>query len=240
MAQDGYSISIEMDDATTNRLREGGFRLYGFRGVRSSSSNGRPLVWFSSLGYMTATEISWAPQLKAFTSHSQIIPDGRVTASNSYNIELGQTLEVKSITGTGTVSPDGLQGAVSVYNETSTEFTTGISQRSDVGDTSSFNPLCAFPLFGGNINVFTPVEKVLLFFASDSINTGTVIERAFAPGLLIDVTGVGHRSVQYHINTGWSPSEIWARKISARDNIVPLLVESPNELAHDAERLSKK
>ena len=36
---------------------------------------------------------------------------------------------------------------------------------------------------------FTPVEKILLMFATAVIDTGSVIEQAFSPGALIDLTG---------------------------------------------------
>lgn len=89
--------------------------------------------------------------------------------------------------------------------------------------------MCAFPLYGTNLNVITPIEKVLLTFSSEPANTGQVIQQAFSTSLKIDLTGApaNTRTVNYDINKGWEwGGETWAKKYQAGWDLVPVLIES--------------
>ncbi|KAA6215045.1 hypothetical protein CP973_39280 [Streptomyces albofaciens JCM 4342] len=232
-----YGIDITMNDETVNALSQGGYKLYGFRAVKSTTANGRPLTWFKTSNYAKKTEITWEKVFGAFTSKSTIIDGGKIEASNSYPIDLGQKLVVEEPTGTGHVEKEGTAGAISIVNRTTTRFTSGIAQESRVGGATTLNPLCAFPLYGNNLNMFVPVEKVLLLFASTPIDTGVVIERSFGPGILVDLTEAESRSVTYHIDEGWGPADaLWATLIRPDDNIVGWLIEPSQELSLAAAR----
>jgi len=94
--------------------------------------------------------------------------------------------------------------------------------------THEATPLCAFPLFGNNMDVIIPIEKVLLMFSTTPVNTGTVIEQSYGSGLLIDLTAENHRSVGYDINKGWSwGGYSWAQSVPPSAELVPLLIEPP-------------
>ena len=224
-----YEIMIELSQPTVDELQKYNFNLFGFKGVKTSVT-GSPLVWFKTKNYATLTDLTWEQDYQAYTSTSLIIPGGKIVASNSYAIGLGQTLDVTGPTGTGIIDVStGYPGAISINNMTSTQFTTGISQVSPIGVPT---PMCAFPLFGSNLDVIAPIEVVLLMFSSSPVNTGTVIEQAYGPGLLIDLTLEPLREVAYDINTGWSwGGAPWGQAVPAQASLVPLLINGSTSLS---------
>jgi hypothetical protein len=220
-----YEIDITMSSDTVKQLHDDGYVLYGFKAVQAAAGGGaRPLVWFSlpSPHYSALTQIIWSVQYQAYTSISSIIPKGRVEASFSTDIDLDQTLNVTA-TGEGDVTDGGAKQAISIFNTQSTPFTCGISQRAADGKT---NPMCAFPLHGGGLDIIAPIEKVLLMFSTLPVNTGTVIEQAYGPGVLVDLTSLNLRAVAYDIDQGWSWGGFsWAQSLPANADLVPLLIE---------------
>jgi hypothetical protein len=196
-----------------------------------STVPGSPLVWFQTGTFATSTFVDWTVQYESFTSQSDIIPGGVVRATNHYPTDLGQTLHVTGDRGTGQVVQGGTSGAVSIQNDTEGEFTCGISQAQFTGQST---PMCAFPLYGGNLDVIAPIEKVLLMFASKPLNTGTVVMRAYTPSVLVDLTGARSRLVNYDINKGWSwGGATWAQQVKPNQELAPLLVETDSTVLED-------
>lgn len=222
-----YEVDVEIPSDSVRRLSELGFNLYAFKAVQAATTGGAPLVWFklSPEDYSEKTTIDWRVQYQAYTSRSTIIPNGRVTATFSTNIDLGQTLTVeRNRGGGGEVTTGGPRQAISILNQTEVEYTCGISQLVE----GTPNPMCAFPLLGGNMDVIAPIEKILLMFSTTPVNTGTVIFQAYSEGLLIDLTSANTRSVRYEVNKGWSWGGFnWAQRVTANQNLVPLLIETP-------------
>lgn len=217
-----YKVNITMTPDTVQALLNAGFNLYGFKAVQATNQGGAPLVWFKTDVFSVDTEISWVKEYEAYTSRSEIISNGQITASFSTDITLGQTLNVES-GGVGSVVNGGPATAISIFNTTSTQFTCGISEEVE----GQAKPLCAFPLFGNNLDVIAPIEKVLLLFSTNPVNTGTVIMQAYGPGVLIDLTSSNERNVSYDINQGWSWGGFsWAQQVAANANLVPLLIET--------------
>jgi hypothetical protein len=220
-----YQITINMDGDTVTALLNGNYWLYGFKAVQTTQGGGSPLVWFATQDFMAQTQISWEEQYQAFTSQSQIIPGGEITATSPYDITLDQTLTVGA-GGVGTVTAGGTQLAISIVNTTDTQFTCGVSELQN----GVAMPLCAFPLYGGGgVDVIAPIEKVLLMFSTKPVNTGTVIEQAYSPGILIDLTGENQRIVTFAMNQGWSwGGYSWAQPVNYAAQLVPLLIEPAN------------
>ena len=219
-----YQVVISLDADTLEALTSGSFQLYGFKAVQTTLGGGAPVVWFSVPAQDLAanTAVSWTEQYQAYVSTSQIIPNGQIVANASYPIGLGQTLSVAA-NGIGTVAGGGPAQAISIDNTISSPYTCGISQVQN----GSCNPLCAFPLYGNQMDVIAPIEKVLLMFVSQQINTGTVLERAYSQGVLIDLTADNQRSVAYDINAGWSWGGFsWAQAVAPNSDLVPLLIET--------------
>jgi hypothetical protein len=222
-----YQVNISMSGETVTSLSQNGFSLYGFQVVQSSSG-GSPTVWFQTNDFALNTAIVWSVNYQAYTSQSQIIPQGTITADASYPADLGQVLTVSNPMGIGDVSDTtgtgAMQMGISIINQTTTPFTCGISQQQPSG---GFGPICAFPLFGNNMDVIVPIEQVFLMFSSIPVNTGTVIEQAYGPGILINVTDPNTQSVSYDINQGWSWAEMasWAQAYPPNQSLVPLLIQ---------------
>ncbi|MFE7332285.1 hypothetical protein ACFU8W_47010 [Streptomyces sp. NPDC057565] len=68
-------------------------------------------------------------------------------------------------------------------------------------------------------------------FATSVIETSTVVERAFGPGLLIDLTGVKHREVTYDVDDGWGPTKHnWTRSVDSLSLLAPQLIQQDTSL----------
>ncbi|WP_437897704.1 hypothetical protein [Sorangium sp. So ce124] len=226
-----YQINIAMDQNTFNALEAGGFYLYGFKGVQTSIQGGAPLVWFQTKTFSLDTTISWEEQYQGYTSQSAIIPGGKIKASASYDMNLSDILQVTSPAGTGTVVTGGTQNAISIANQTTTQMVCGISQVQSVSGSPVATPLCAFPLYGNMLDVFAPIQLVLLEFATTAVNTGTVIFQAFSQAALINLTSEPEVSLSFDINTGWNSSgNPNVQLVPAGANLAPLLLQSSASL----------
>jgi|1186.fasta_scaffold08804_2 hypothetical protein len=217
-----YQVNITMNQNTADTLCSQGYQLYGFKAV-SGPGNGRPVVWFSTSTFGLSTAVTWTESYRVFTSRSASVgPNTKVSVDNDYDAALGDLLTVNSPTGTGLLTNGGPAGAISVVNSTSNPFSCGISQLQSDG---TYAPLAAFPLFGNNEDEMVPVEKVFLMFASDTVDTGTVIEKSFGSGILIDLTGAATRSVSYDLNASWSDNQgTWGTVFPPNTSLVPLLI----------------
>jgi hypothetical protein len=227
-----YSIAISMSSQTANALKDGDYSLYAFKAIKSSNKGGQPLVWIKTQIFSLSTVIKWTESYGAYTSLETNLSDGtNITASASYPIDLGQALHVNSDLGTGLVKNDGISGAIAISNESpsKTQFTCGITQQDASGNK---NMLCALPLYGSNLDLMTPVEQVLLTFATDEVDLGTVIVRCLAPSLLVRLDGETSRTVNYDINQAWSSNtEGWCTQYSALAKTAPILIQSSNSVA---------
>jgi hypothetical protein len=220
-----YQVKIAMDLETSNFLYNGKYSLYAFKAVATAVAGGKPTVWFQTMKYSTKTNIAWMVQYEAYTSSSEIRSGVTIDASFTVPINLGQLLSVNNGTGTGVVTNAGSPGTVSIYNATNTDFTCGISQQTNGAESQ---PMCAFPLIGTEKDVIAPIEKVLLMFATKTVNTGTVIEKAYGPGVLIDLTGApaNTREVSYKKSNGWDwGGYAWASSTLPDQDLVPLLID---------------
>jgi len=196
---------------------------YGFKAVQSQQGGGAPLVWFQTQKYSATTKVQWEVQYQAYASRDQIIPHGQVTASDAKNINLGQSVDVTSggILDTPKSSPP--DTAISLINVTQEPYTGGISVVQD----GAAKPICAFPLYGQQMDVIAPIEKVLLMFSTTPINTGTVIEQAYSSGIFVDLTAQNQRSVSFDVNKGWDWGGFgWAKAVLPNEQLVPLLIDS--------------
>jgi hypothetical protein len=224
-----YVIDIMMSGPTVAKMKEAGFALYGFKAVKTANGGAAPVVWFQTLAQvlMQTTTVSWTEQYQAYVSTSQIIPNGGITASSSVDIGLGETADVDQY-GNLTTDEQGTASAISLNNEASAQWTSGISQLTGDGTPS---PMVALPLYGNMLEVIAPIEKVLLMFASPTVNTGTVIYKSYSSGVLVDLTGApGNpptRTVIFDLNDGWSwGDQGWGTPVQAQADLIPFLISN--------------
>ena len=233
-----YQVDITMNTGTVNNLYDNDYSLYAFKAVQTKVPNGVPVVWFQYSEYSVNTSINWSVEYEAYTSRSAIIPGGKIVSSFNTPIQLNQTLVVDQKGGTGQVKAGGVPLAISIENSLVEKYTCGISQTVE----GQSNPMCAFPLFGNGLDVIAPIQKVLLMFATESVNTGTVIYQAYSQGLLIDLTSANQRQVEFVMSddfTGWKwNGGSWAQKVKANESLVPLLIEVPSFSPSFAQRRS--
>lgn len=219
-----FRINLNLDRNTADSLFDAGFSLFGFKAVATPIANTEPLVWFSTRNYVTSTGIEYEQEYGAYTSTTEIIDGAQINATFNVPIQFDQTLVVNRENGTGDVEPGGFPTGISIQNQSGVQFTSGITQYNPDGVQTE---LCASPLFGPNLNQYTPIEMVMLTFATGRMVNGTVIERAFAPGALIDLTGAPNqtRDVTYELNSGWQ-EEVFLKMISPGQVLSDFLISN--------------
>lgn len=219
-----WTVTIAMSPPTLKALERSGYSLFGFLGVRCSDAAAVPLVWYQTRDYLLSTVVTWAPVYQAYLSFSPIGPTAPIVPGASVPIDIGQMLTVGQ-TGPEQVGAGPSSQGVAFLNRSSRPFTCGLAEPVPP-DGTAFNPVCAAPLYGTNGQLFVPAPRLLLLFSTVPVPTGTVLERATGPGLLIDMTGATDRAVTYDINSGWDcGSAVWGRVVAPFAELAPLLVE---------------
>lgn len=206
---------------------------YGFRGVSfppiprlapampvgwaRGYGGGALLIWRFREDYLANTTLKWDPEVDAYISNDPIQNQASVSVGVRTPIDLGQTVHV-SPTGGLTPMSGGGDGAITVLNEGTDPWTCGLIDRAAGAQT------CAFPLYGGAMDVFQPLDKVLLMFAANLMAAGQVIETAYSDGLLVDAADAD-RAVTFDINLGWSAGgAAWASPVKAGANLSELMI----------------
>lgn len=216
-----YEVDIQMSQDTLQALKQGGYTLTALKAVQTTINGAVPLVWFQTNQLQTTTSVAWQDQYQAYVSTSEIIPNGTIRTNSTTGIGLGQTAQVSAKDVITTVD-GGTSSAISILNQANRPLTCGVSQAVN----NQANPVWAAPLHGNMLNVVVPVEQVLLMFSRGPINTGTVMCRAYASALLIDLRRAAQRTVQFDINNGWSwGGWSWAQQVRPSAELVPVLIQ---------------
>jgi hypothetical protein len=223
-----YGIEIKMDQQTVSLLGTGNYKLYLFKAVASAQGGGKPTVWASTTGYSTLTSIGWTENYFGYASTKEVQSGVNFGGIDTKQVDLGQTIDVGPNAVTTLDPKRGIPGSISIENTTVQPYTCGLAQPSPQGGKPS--PICAFPLYGKNIDVITPIQKVALMFATQPLMAGTVIEQSFGPALLVNLTNSNNVSIGYNINGGWSWNGDAASELS-RTGFVPALINNTASFA---------
>jgi hypothetical protein len=221
---DTYTITIDLDDDTLNKLNQTGQYLRAYKGVKTGISGGVSTVWFKSNNFSNNMTVQWTEQYAGYISNYQQLKGGvNITAQSTKPMDLGETLSV-SDNGTTVVNSTGQAGDIIIKNTGSKEWNCGMAQK--VGSNQEASILCAFPLFGHYADIMMPYEKILLVFESGQIDTGTVIEETIGESIIITLDGQDKsRDVNYNIDTGWDAhSAGWAEICKDSVNIADKLI----------------
>jgi len=219
-------VAIEMEQDTLDALDASGCFVYGMLAVRSADAAGRPLVWLQSRAYAMHMRVQPPDDFLAFTSAhlARLAPGPPVRASFHAPVEPGQTLVVARAGGGGEARDSGMTGAISLLNETDAPLTCGLACQVEGGAT----PLFAAPLYGGWLQMVTPLRRLLLFVSPHPALPGSVATISMGPGVLVELPSLAGGHLKFDVNLGWSwPDGVRARTVPAQTDLVPLLVEYP-------------
>jgi hypothetical protein len=229
-------IDINLSAQTLEQLKNANFALYalkavkyGFKGVVLKAQakalaygGGAPLVWLKRENYLQLTTLAWEAAVQGYISTSPIVEQQPVAVEARTDVDLGQTVYVSAPGGLSIGS--GSAGVVSLINQGTTAWTCGLAQA--VGGASPAAPTCAFPLYGGGMDVLTPLDSVLLMFASNLLAAGAVVTTAYSSAVLVDAAAAD-RAVTFDINLGWGPAgPAWLTPVAPDANIGNLLVRT--------------
>jgi len=233
MAGTTFSVTITLLNDTATKLATSGSKLYAFKVVRCSDLAGLPTVWSVTSRLMPTTTISWTSPYQGFSSASDVTAGTLITEGFATALAIGSTLVINSPTGIGTVQQNGTADACSIQNTTTTQFSCGLAQ-APAGSSSA--PICAFPLYGNNLVVITPLDQVLLMFSTLDLSPGTAITSLATAvelanlavttgGVVLDLTGVTQRAVSYDINLGWSwGGATWGKSVPSTASLTQWLI----------------
>ncbi len=219
-----YSITIDLkDDDTLAFLQGKSLRVY--KSVKTGTK-GLPVVWFSQNEFSEAVTFSWTEEYGGYIQRGgKPTPGVTVIETSSKPMNLGQLLTA-SDTGKVEKTNDGVQGAITVANAGTSDWTCGMGQMLE----GKLSPICAFDLGGeGEQIIMMPYETVLLVFeSSKQIDTGTVIAEAISSSLTVELDGSNlDRTVIFRKKTGWSENqEGWATENKRNLNLADVLIVS--------------
>ncbi|GAA4238577.1 hypothetical protein GCM10022254_55110 [Actinomadura meridiana] len=222
-----YGLTVDVGE-DFKKMREAGYVLYGFKGVSTTVKNAEPVIWFTDSTYGKTNIIQWSKAYQGYTSTYDPEPKP-VVSYNPYDVDMGQTLEISDPYGscdrTGSVNP---KDPITIYNDQAhTQFRVGIAEKPS--NTGKFTPLCVTDIDAKGTVKFTPVEKILLIFATEARDEGAVITQAFSAGVLVDLSDGVPKKITYSRKDSWggfTEKDPWVHPISYKENIVAKLIGS--------------
>lgn len=209
-----YQVTISVSADTQQALSSGGFSLCALKAIAATAGGGEPLYWQVTKQFASSMAVQWTSQVAAYISTRT----NDIDIITSVAIDYGQIVNLPD----GSVTGGGLPDAMSMLNQASTQYTSGLA----AGTEPVLSPIAAFPLYGFMMNAYAPIEKVLLMFTTYPAVAGAAAERSYAQGLLVDLTSATSREVSFDINSGWSwGGAAWGSIIPANTLLAPLLIE---------------
>ncbi|GAA3297970.1 hypothetical protein Dvina_52715 [Dactylosporangium vinaceum] len=217
-----HKLTIDMNEATIEQLRDHHFALFGLHAIATSAS-GAPTIWLSAHYLERHVEISWIENYSMFTSRKMAhAPSTKVVATHNYPAPLGSVLTVSGNDGAGIVTPGGPAGHMEIDNAGRTELSAGLCMHDSHG---MYQPIGVFDLI--DVDLFQPVPKVAFFFSPIPHMAGEIATRSLGPGVLLDyqMARDGSLSIEYDIHDGWAvENRPYARAIKANEPLNPLLL----------------
>eukprot|EP01040_Poterioochromonas_malhamensis_P012157 gene12160-13295_t len=202
-----YKIQLNIDTTTLKALRDQGYTLYAFKGVKPSSKATLSTVWFALEDYMEENVISWYEEFQGYISKTKADNGAQISMSTRRNMSAGNLATVDSggegilTTTTTSGSNDPIAAsAYNFYNPSKTIYSCGLTHKNPDG---SMVPICATPLNPGNAVPIVPIEKVFFFFSTGELDLGQAYTQATSDGLLLDLTFKSNLTLGYNINDTW-------------------------------------
>lgn len=221
------ALSITLPPATVQALHDGCFALYGFAAVRYGPrtnlrgfGGGYPLVWLRNDRYLQNNVVAWSDAPVMFISTTAPSENAIIAIGASQAVAVGGTVRVDAYGGLTPIL-SGSPGVVSIVNQGDQAWTCGLAADAGAGPA----PICAFPLYGGLMDMIAPTSKILVMFAVNSLASGAAVSTAYSSGLLIDFADQPTRAVAFDINKGWDAGgAIWATPVPPQTDLGALLI----------------
>ena len=197
-----YKITIDLDSTTLSALKDGGFSMHAFKGVKTSApgSNALPTLWFQQDRFASKVDISWKDTFGGYFSATDIKENAVIDISTSSAMTLGDILTLLD-NGDNSLSTGGVPTAYNFKSDKTETWTCGLTVSAKGTEAT---PICAFPQYGAAANVLMPYDKVLLLFTQEQQDTGSVLQTAVTMSISIIMSPqVPEISVAFDINTGW-------------------------------------
>ncbi|MEM9822196.1 MAG: hypothetical protein AAF985_14030 [Bacteroidota bacterium] len=191
MIATAFNIDFDFTSATQKKilqhLQNNGYKLMGYKGAKGAGQVTAGLPTWFAIPYMdmfAKVDINYEPLYKVYVSQqSEIGPNTTLNVSAmSKEFPLGTSLAFNP---DGSFSIDTTNpapaGTISLLNNrpsSTPKVTVGLAAKVN----GNFSPFCAFTLTPqGSVNM-EPLEKVCLFAAQTSLQSGSVVGQAAAPG----------------------------------------------------------
>lgn len=215
-------IDIQMPPQTVQVLSAGGYALYAFKAMQTNLVGPVPLVWYATRAFSTTTTVAWEETYQVFISHTPLDPGQVVSPAATLDVRLGLSVSI-SQSGQLEISGGGDSGGLDIFNYAIQPWDVGVSQA--VG--GALGPMFALPVYSEQMQVVTPIGRVLLVLAETALEPGEVVIQAPGPGVFIDFTaGEDQQTVEFDVNQGWSwGGGAWAQAVTPGADIQTLLVQ---------------
>ncbi|GAA2599652.1 hypothetical protein GCM10010399_33000 [Dactylosporangium fulvum] len=223
-----HKLTIDMNDATIEQLRDHHFALFGLHAVATSAS-GAPTIWLSVHYLERRLEVTWQETYSMYTTrHRTMAPSTKVVATHNYPAPLGSVLAVSGNDGAGIVSPGGPAGHLEIDNTGRTDLGAGLCVHDAHG---MYQPIGIFDLV--DVDLFQPIPKVAFFFSPIPHMAGEIATRALGPGVMLDYSMARDHSlsIEYDLHDGWAcDNRPYAKPIDANEPLNPLLLQRSSAL----------
>jgi hypothetical protein len=217
-----HKLTIDMNDATIDQLRDHHFALFGLHAIATSAS-GAPTIWLSAHYLERHLEIAWTETYSMYTARrTPHAPSTKIVATHNYPAPLGSVLTVSGNDGAGIVTPGGPAGHMEIDNTGRAELGAGMCIHDSHG---MYQPVGIFDLV--DVDLFQPIPKVAFFFSPIPHMAGEIATRSLGPGVLLDyqMSRSTSLSIEYDIHNGWATeNRPYATAIPANAPLNPLLL----------------
>ena len=238
-----FSVTLTIDEDVLSDLK--GFTLNALKAVEcdpNRTENGNPVIWFSDSGVSTNQTYEWQENLQVYGGTSKVpLAEGvEVSRYDPRDITYGQTLLIQEANGHGKVDPqiEGRPGFVTIatdVDKVSEQIIGGCCTYSPI--TKKFAPTCAFPMINHTSFVFKTIQKVLFFFSSKVLSTGSILYFMTSDAILVDLTNEFNQTITFTKN-GWKSPKA-GRIVKSYEKLTNVLI-LPNPLAQVEEKEKEK
>ncbi|PKF49303.1 hypothetical protein [Enterovibrio nigricans] len=202
------TIKVNIPNKSLLALKKGGYKMVIFRGVASLSEDTKSTVFMSvdASNLQEQNEISWNNQYYGFTSKSSLVCGGRVHASSSRKMDLGDVLTIGEDSTTLSVTTPNDSNLVEQYllkvHNDGESTVCGFSMTHP--HTSQPAQICAASIPGKSKASIMPLDRYMVMFTSNQgFDENVAVSHITSNSAIIDFNQhVESREVTYNYDSG--------------------------------------